>query len=134
MGMRLMTVEYANPEQVRARPVTFVSDVYSLGVILYQLLTGHSPYRFLNLMPHEVARAIIEDEPELPSRAVTRPGPTVPLAFIDREAQTLSDVIDTRPQVSVNLKQELSGNLDNIILKTLRKEPGQRYESVVALR
>jgi serine/threonine protein kinase len=86
MGVRLMTIEYASPEQVQALPVTFLSDIYSLGVILYELLTNHSPYRFRNLMPHEVARAIIEDEPELPSRAVTRPGPTVPHAFIDREA------------------------------------------------
>ena len=134
MGVRLMTIEYASPEQVQALPVTFLSDVYSLGVILYELLTGHSPYRFRNLMPHEVARAIIEDEPELPSRAVTRPGPTVPLAFIDREAQTLSDVLETRPQLNTNLRQELSGNLDNIILKALRKDPAQRYESVTALR
>src|SRR6185295_8969604 len=85
LGVRLMTVEYASPEQVQALPVTFVSDVYSLGVLLYELLTGHSPYRFRNRMPHEVARAIIEDEPELPSIAVMRPGSTIPLGFVDRE-------------------------------------------------
>src|ERR1051325_3799154 len=96
LGVRLMTIEYASPEQVQALPVTFQSDVYSLGVILYELLTSHSPYRFRNLLPHEVARAIIEDEPELPSIAVTRPGSTIALAFIDREADTLSDNIDNR--------------------------------------
>ena len=112
LGVRLMTIEYASPEQVQAQAVTFRSDVYSLGVILYELLTSHSPYRFRNLLPHEVARAIIEDEPELPSIAVTRPGSTTPLAFIDREAETLADDIDTRPPLVANLSEELRGNLD----------------------
>ena len=134
LGVRLMTIEYASPEQVRAQAVTFQSDVYSLGVILYELLTSHSPYRFRNLLPHEVARAIIEDEPELPSIAVLRPGSTIPLAFIDREATTLSDDRDTQRKVSANLSAELKGDLDNIILKALRKEPAQRYESVGAFR
>jgi serine/threonine protein kinase/tetratricopeptide (TPR) repeat protein len=134
LGVRLMTIEYASPEQVQALPVTFASDVYSLGVILYELLTGHSPYRFRNLMPHEVARAIIEDEPEQPSAAVTRPGPSIPRSFVDREASTLSTINETRPQFIANLRRELQGNLDNITLKALRKEPAQRYESVAALR
>lgn len=134
IGVRLMTIEYASPEQVQALPVTFRSDVYSLGVILYELLTGHSPYRFRNLMPHEVARAIVEDEPELPSVAVERPGPTIPYSFIDREAETLSVHLDTEPQVVAQLRQELAGNLDNILLQTLRKQPEQRYESAAALR
>jgi len=134
LGVRLMTIEYASPEQVQALPVTFHSDVYSLGVILYELLTGHSPYRFRNLMPHEVARAIIEDEPEQPSVAVSRPGPSIPVSLVDRDAATLSTAEDTRPQLIANLRQELAGNLDNIVLKALRKEPAQRYESVTALR
>jgi serine/threonine protein kinase len=132
LGVRLMTIEYASPEQVQALPVTFHSDVYSLGVILYELLTGHSPYRFRNLMPHEVARAIIEDEPEQPSVAVSRPGPSIPVSLVDRDAATLSTAEDTRPQLIANLRQELAGNLDNIVLKALRKEPAQRYESVTA--
>jgi serine/threonine protein kinase/tetratricopeptide (TPR) repeat protein len=133
LGVRLMTVEYASPEQVQALPVTFLSDVYSLGVLLYELLTGHSPYRFRNRMPHEVARAIIEDEPELPSIAVSRPGSSIPLGFVDREASTLAHS-ETQPNPAVNLRKELTGNLDNIILKTLHKEPSQRYESAAALR
>jgi len=134
LGVRLMTIEYASPEQVRAQPVTFSSDVYSLGVILYELLTGHSPYRFRNLMPHEVARAIIEDEPEQPSVAVSRSGATVALKFIDRYASTVSTDADTQPQLIAELRKELAGNLDNIVLKSLRKAPQERYESVAALR
>lgn len=134
LGVRLMTIEYASPEQVQALPVTFASDVYSLGVILYELLTGHSPYRFRNLMPHEVARAIIEDEPEQPSLAVLRPGPTIALSFVDREASTLSTLAEIRPQLIAELRQELAGDLDNIVLKALRKEPAERYESAAALR
>jgi serine/threonine protein kinase/tetratricopeptide (TPR) repeat protein len=134
LGVRLMTIEYASPEQVQALPVTFSSDVYSLGVILYELLTGRSPYRFRNLMPHEVARAIIEDEPEQPSVAVSRGGPTIALKFIDREASTVSTAADTRPQLIAELRKDLAGNLDNIVLKSLRKGPSERYESVAALR
>lgn len=134
LGVRLMTIEYASPEQVQALPLTFRSDIYSLGVILYELLSGHSPYRFRNLMPHEVARAIIEDEPEPPSVAVSRLGPSIPVSFVDRDAATLSTVEDTRPQLVANLRQELVGNLDNIVLKALRKEPAQRYDSANALR
>ena len=134
LGVRLMTIEYASPEQVQALPVTFSSDVYSLGVILYELLTGHSPYRFRNRMPHEVARAIIEDEPEQPSMVVSRPGPTIPLSHIDRDAMTLSSAAETRPHLIATLRNELAGNLDNIVLKALRKEPSERYESTAALR
>ena len=134
LGVRLMTIEYASPEQVQALPVTFSSDVYSLGVILYELLSGHSPYRFRNLMPHEVARAIIEDEPEQPSVAVSRSGATVALKFIDRDASTVTTAADTKPQLIAELRKELAGNLDNIVLKSLRKAPQQRYESAAALR
>src|SRR6185436_289956 len=134
LGVRLMTVEYASPEQVQALPVTFLSDVYSLGVILYELLTGHSPYRFRNRMPHEVARAIIEDEPDQPSIVVSRPGPSIPLSQIDRNAQTLSGESETRPHLMATLRNELAGNLDNIVLKALSKEPSQRYDSVAAFR
>jgi serine/threonine protein kinase len=68
-----MTPEYASPEQIRGEPITTATDVYSLGVVLYQLLTGHSPYPKSTHVPHEFARAICEFEPERPSAVVMRP-------------------------------------------------------------
>src|SRR2546423_6881974 len=69
-GVRPMTPEYASPEQVRGEPVTTASDVYSLGVVLYELLTGRSPYRFKSRSPNDITRAITEQIPERPSTAL----------------------------------------------------------------
>jgi serine/threonine protein kinase len=104
-GLWLMTPEYASPEQIRGDPSGVPTDVYSLGVLLYELLTGKSPYVLRDRVFHEVARVICEEPPERPSTAA--------------------------PQ-DWN-KRRLSGDLDAIILKALEKLPLRRYRSVDAL-
>jgi eukaryotic-like serine/threonine-protein kinase len=68
-----MTPEYASPEQIRNEPITTATDVYSLGVVLYKLVTGRSPYPATTRTPHEFARAICELEPERPSTIISKP-------------------------------------------------------------
>ena len=70
-GLRIMTPEYASPEQVKGENVGVATDLYSLGVILYELLTGHRPYRIRTRLIHEVMRVICEEEPTRPSAVVT---------------------------------------------------------------
>ncbi|HZH30094.1 MAG TPA: protein kinase [Pyrinomonadaceae bacterium] len=132
-AMRLMTPEYASPEQVRGEAATPSSDIYSMGVLLYELLTGHRPYHFPNRSPHEIARVICEEEPAHPSRVVTRPEDLIPLDGVS-ETTTLEFLCKMRGTTLENLRRELAGDLDNITLKALRKEPGRRYTSIERLR
>jgi serine/threonine protein kinase len=119
--MRLMTPEYASPEQVSGLPVTFASDIYSLGVVLYELLTGHRPYRFKSRAPHEIARVICEEEPMRPSTGVTLKDNLLPTG--KSEATTLSDVFLLRSAADLeSLQKELSGEIEKVILKCLQKK------------
>jgi serine/threonine protein kinase/tetratricopeptide (TPR) repeat protein len=135
-AMRLMTPEYASPEQVQGFAVTPASDIYALGVLLYELLTGHRPYRFPNRSPHEVARVICEDEPEPPSRAVSQDAGLMPVETATGGAEaTVEAACRARGTTTPDaLRRALAGNLDNIIMKALRKEPGRRYPSVEEMR
>jgi eukaryotic-like serine/threonine-protein kinase len=121
-GSRLMTPSYASPEQVRGEAITTASDVYSLGVVLYGLLAGRTPYRVENGLAHEIEGAICEQEPERPSAALFRPGPP--------PAEEIARARAARPQA---LRRRLQGDLDNIALMALRKEPARRYGSASQL-
>jgi serine/threonine protein kinase/tetratricopeptide (TPR) repeat protein len=122
--MRVMTPGYASPEQVRGEAITTASDVYALGVVLYELLCGQSPYRLESRLPHELESAILTQEPERPSQALDRVG-----LLGDR----LEEVCAARRSRPRELRRKLRGDLDTIVLTALRKEPQRRYRSVVEL-
>jgi len=103
-GAQMLTPEYASPEQVRGEPVTTATDVYSLGIILYELLTGHKAQRIEETSLAGIARAVCETSPIRPSHAAEDGGPV--------------------------RSRELRGDLDNIILKALHKDRERRYPSV----
>lgn len=128
MGMWVMTPEYASPEQFRGGTITTATDVYSLGLVLYELLTGHQAHRFTGLAPHEIARAVLESEPEKPSVAVRG---TEEVTREGREKITLTPdlVSGLRSDTPEKLRRCLGGELDNILLKAIRKEPSERYAS-----
>ena len=130
-GLRLMTPEYASPEQVRGQPVTTASDVYSLGLVLYELLTGRSPYRFTSRSPSDIAREIGETEPKKPSTIIerSRNGQDSGNGTANT-ARASESIIRTREGSPERLRRRLRGDLDNIVLMALRKEPQRRYQSV----
>jgi serine/threonine protein kinase/tetratricopeptide (TPR) repeat protein len=133
-AMRLMTPEYASPEQVQGAPTTPTTDVYSLGVLLYELLTGHRPYRLRNRAPYEIARVICEEAPAPPSIMITRPDDLLPYLFSGDESTTLKHLYSARKATVDSLRRELSGDLDSIVMRALRKEPEWRYQSAEHLR
>ena len=102
---RLLTPEYASPEQLRGEPVVIASDVYCLGVLLYELLTGERPFKRVSRSSLEFERAVLEDDPTMPSKVVRR---------------------DPR-------QARLKGDLDAIVLKAMQKAPERRYRSAAEL-
>ena len=108
------TPEYASPEQVKGEPITTASDIYSLGVLLYRLLAGRSPYRSDNSQLHALVREIVSTDPARPSASAAESG-----------RGGVTPTLDTE-----RLRRALRGDLDTIVLMALRKEPAQRYASV----
>ena len=133
-AMRLMTPEYASPEQVQGAPTTPTTDVYSLGVLLYELLTGHRPYRLRNRAAHEIARVICEEPPAPLSIIITRPDDLLPALYSGDEATTLTHLYEARRATLETLRREFAGDLDDIVMRALRKEPEWRYQSAEQLR
>ncbi|MBL8189956.1 MAG: serine/threonine protein kinase [Acidobacteria bacterium] len=131
-AVRLMTPEYASPEQVRGGKITTASDVYSLGVILYELLSGHRPYQIASWLPSDIERAICQTEPVKPSTAVLR-REEIPSADGQPRIITPEAVAEARAEAPPKLRRHLSGDLDTIVLMALRKEPERRYASVNGL-
>ncbi|MBK8813767.1 MAG: protein kinase [Acidobacteria bacterium] len=126
-AMRMMTPEYASPEQVRGEAVTIASDIYSLGVLLYELLTGHRPYRLKNRALHEIARVICEEEPDSLGASLTRDDNLVATGESDRTDS--GHVFENRNSNLETLRRDLSGDLERIVLKAMRKDPNERYRS-----
>lgn len=112
-GLRPMTLDYASPEQITGEVITTASDVYALGVVLYQLVSGERPYPRNSHSEHDMMRHICDHMPEAPSKAI--------------RDQTDSDGSIRK------LQRQLAGDIDTIVLKALRKEPSRRYSSAEQL-
>jgi serine/threonine protein kinase/Tfp pilus assembly protein PilF len=116
--LRIMTPDHASPEQVRGQAITTASDVYVLGVLLYKLLCGNSPFVIPSIRLSEIERAICENEPRPPSDAVETANSTDSVS-----------IAKTRATTQKRLRRILRGDLDNIVLMAMRKEPARRYAS-----
>lgn len=117
---RVLTPDFASPEQVRGERVTVGTDVYSLGVLLYRLLTGQSPYGTATISSqYEVERAVLDEEPSRPSATIA--------------SSRAPGSADGPPLASNELRRKLRGDLDNIVLRCLQKEPERRYAGARAL-
>lgn len=123
-GGAAMTPEFASPEQVRGELITTATDVYSLGVLLYILLSGRKPYLEHSTNIAAIARAICDTEPSRPSTVVTLPG---------EQDDVVPHIVSSRRTSVRKLTRLLAGDLDNIVMMTLQKEPARRYPSARAL-
>jgi eukaryotic-like serine/threonine-protein kinase len=133
LDLRVMTPEYASPEQIRGDSITTGSDVYSLGVLLYELLTGHSPYRLTTRSPAEIVRAVCDVDPERPSTRVAERSRAPGASGSTGDPRPERRSVERDPTVG-RLSRALEGDLDSIVLMALRKEPGRRYASADLLR
>jgi serine/threonine-protein kinase len=121
-----LTPEYASPEQVRGETITTASDIYSLGILLYELLTGHRPYQLKTKTLVEMQRVICNEEPEKPSQIIREIEDSNDIT----QAVTPYSVSRTREGQFEKLYKRLRGDLDNIVLMAVRKDSLRRYASV----
>lgn len=122
-GLLFLTPDYSSPEQARGELVNTATDIYSLGVLLYRLLSGRPPYRLESSNPAEIVRIISEAEPEKPSVAVLK-------ALPGKTPEGLQEPGAVKNDAKRRQSRQLQGDLDNIILKAMQKDPGRRYSSV----
>lgn len=130
-GLIVATPAYAAPEQVRGERVTEAADVYALGVVLYELLSGSRPYALRGCTAAEVERIVCTVEPVPPSVAVLRPGASTPAG--GARLVTPEAVAEARGTEPGQLRRQLAGALDDIVLRALAKAPADRYASAAAL-
>jgi len=114
---RLMTPEYASPEQLRGEPAMPASDLYSMGVLMYELLTGTRPHHIAGMSPAEMERMVCQTIPQDPSKAIALSKSAPPAGLGS----------------AMSLRRELTGDLDRIMMTALRLEPIQRYATAAAL-
>jgi len=129
---RALTPEYTSPEQVRGEGITTAADVYSLGIVLYQLLTGYRPYSVASGALDELVRVVCEVDPPSPSARVS--GRRLPGS--GEEARTEEErraAAAARHTTTARHERSLKGDLDAIVMKALRKEPSRRYASIEQL-
>lgn len=122
---RMLTPEHASPEQIRGDPITTASDIYVLGVLLYELLCGCKPFTVKANRLADLERAICEDDAGTPSVAVSTVAAT--------PAANVQGIAVARGLTPAKLRRELRGDLDNIVGMAMRKEAQRRYSSVEQL-
>ena len=123
--VRVMTPDHASPEQIRGDIISTASDVYVLGVLMYELLCGYKPFALQGRRLAELERAICEDLPPTLSTVV---------ASADRQLDSgIASVAAQRSVSVVKLRRALSGDLENIVTMAMRKEPDGRYSSAAQL-
>ena len=130
---QFLTPEYASPEHIRREPMSTASDVYSLGVLLYEMLSGHRPFDFNARSRADVIDAVCHTQPTRPSEVVGAAAAS-PTTSGGREKLTPAEIAMRRSTSAPDLARRLAGDLDTIVLKALRKQPGERYATADQLR
>jgi eukaryotic-like serine/threonine-protein kinase len=120
---KLMTPEFASPEQVHGSPINTTSDVYQMGLILYTLFCGQHAYDIKNKSMAEIEQTILHQNPVKPSERIMHVPPEI-----------LLDVCENRSVSPKKLKSFLKGDLDTILMRALQKKPERRFSSVTEMK